>query len=87
MEKSEFAFINIILATLDELEASITEYCDTRPCNDCDFKGDQHLCRYKTNLLMLLVGYQMGCCEPAYRKIIDDYIKVKYPTFKLPEPC
>lgn len=87
MEKTEYDFIKVILQTCDELEDAIAKYCDGRECMQCDFKDEKDLCRYKTNLLMLLVGYQMGCCEPAYRKIIDDYIKEKYPTFKLPEPC
>lgn len=82
MEKSEKTFIQQIIQTCDDLEASISAYCDGRTCYDCDFKGDESSCRYRTNLLMLLNGYRMGTCDEAEKQLIDDYLKTNFPSFK-----
>lgn len=81
MQKTYKTFIQQIIEKCDELEASITEYCDGRTCYDCDFKGDKDSCRYKTNLLMLLNGYRMGTCNEDEKHAIWTYLTSNYPTF------
>lgn len=81
MQNENPTFIDVILATCDELEDTIKDYCDHRTCFDCDFYKRPDNCRYKTNLLMLLNGYRMGTCSDQERKQIDAYLQANYPSF------
>lgn len=74
-------FIDVILATCDELDASINNYCIGRACVNCEFQHPTLNCRYKINLLMLLNGYRMGACNEQERKKIDEFLLSKYPKF------
>lgn len=81
MQNENQSFIDVIIATCDELEDEIQNYCEGRSCFDCDFHTKKHTCRYKINLLMLLNGYRMATSDPSEKAQIDAYLKENYPSF------
>lgn len=87
MQKDENSFIQDIIQTCTELEASISVYCDLRECLRCDFHKRDGSCRYRMNLFMLLKGYSMGACDEAEKQLINDYIKAYFPTFQNDSLC
>lgn len=81
MQNENKSFIDNLIETCNELEDSITNYCNERHCKECDFSGGNWICRYKTNLLMLLNGYRMATTVPTEKAQIDAYLKENYPSF------
>ena len=81
MQNENQSFIDVIIETCIKLDDAIQNYCQGRSCADCDFNNNQKICRYKTNLLMLLNGYRMATHDPTEYKLIDDYLKANYPSF------
>lgn len=81
MQNENQSFIDVIIETCDELNDAIKNHCEGRSCADCDFNDNLKVCRYKTNLLMLLNGYRMGTCSDQERKQIDAYLQANYPSF------
>lgn len=81
MQNENQSFIDVIIETCTELEASIRNYCGPRNCHECDFNNDKNNCRYKTNLLLLLNGYRMATTDPTEKAQIDAYLKENYPSF------
>lgn len=80
MQNEKSSTIEVILATCIELNDAVSDYCNGRSCYDCEFNHTYAKCHYLINLLMLLNGYRMGTCEPSEKKLIDDYMKVKFPA-------
>lgn len=81
MQNENHSFIDVILATCNELDASINNYCISHNCHNCELKDPLKLCRYKTNLLMLLNGYRMATTDTIKKAQIDAYLKENYPSF------
>lgn len=81
MQNENQSFINNLIKTCNELEDSITNYCNGRHCKQCDFNKEAWLCRYKTNLLMLLNGYRMATTDLTEKAQIDAFLKENYPSF------
>lgn len=80
MQNEKSTTIEVILATCKELNDAVSDYCDVHFCADCEFKHTNANCRYLINLIMLLNGYRMGTCDPSEKKLIDDYMKEKFPA-------
>lgn len=80
MQNEKSTTIEVILATCSELNDAVSDYCNGHSCADCEFKHTNANCRYLINLLMLLNGYRMGTCDPSEKKLIDDYMKEKFPA-------
>lgn len=80
MQNENNTTIEIILATCSELTEVFSYYCDSHTCMYCELKDTNKTCFYNKHLLMMLIGYRMGTCDPAERQQIDDYMSEKFPV-------
>lgn len=81
MQNKNQSIIVVILATCNELDASINNHCLSHNCQNCELNDPLKHCRYKTNLLMLLIGYRMATTDTTKKAQIDAFLKDKYPSF------
>lgn len=72
-------FIDDIIAEVNCLNYVIERECTHTSCEKCKLQHKPKSCRYRSNLLALLLGYQQGPCDAYEKNRINDLLYKEFP--------
>lgn len=78
MQNKNNTTIENILVNFSEINTVIYDYCDNNLCLKCELNSKLASCDYVKKLIMFLIGYRMGICDPAERQQIDNYMSENF---------
>ena len=77
--KDKPKFIDDIIGEVKHLSDVIEHECTHTSCDKCELQYKSKSCRYRSNLLALLLGYQQGSCDEYAKHRINDFLYQEFP--------